>query len=196
LFGRKDLSKQILQLNFSPCAASRHVAEDAFEVSNAGCESLHFAEAFVYLLQTFAHKAERLAEACFQRCLQLFIYRLAHLFEFGRVVGLQQEQALIDHSADSFELFLLVALHLRRGRKKAGQQLVRFLAGTRELMGDGGAQGFGTLFGLTRETLDIAADFFTQRAAFLALPLLGAREIVPQPGFKPGFMRISGTNTG
>ena len=136
------------------------------------------------LLQALAHQTERFAEARFERRLQLFIYSLAHLLEFGGVVGLERVQALIDHAADRFELLLLIALHTGSRGKKAGEQFVRFFAGTGELMGNGCAQGFGTLFRLSCETLNTDGDFFPKGAALVALPLLGACEIVAEAGFK------------
>jgi len=39
--------------------------------------------------------------------------------------------------------------------------------------------------GLAGEALNAGADFLAQGAAFVALPLLGAREIVAEAGFKP-----------
>jgi len=52
-------------------------------------------------------------------------------------------------------------------------------------MGDGHAERFGPLFSLAGETLNAGGDFFTERAAFVALPLLDAREIVAESGLKP-----------
>jgi hypothetical protein len=97
--------------------------------------------------------------------LQFFVDRLAHLFEFGRVVGLERMQALIDHAADGFKL------------------LLRFFAGAGELQRDGGPERFGSLFALGGETLYTGGDFFAEGAALLALALLGAGKFVAKAGF-------------
>ena len=69
-------------------------------------------------------------------------------------------------------------------REKAREQFVRFLAGAGELMRDSDAKRFGPLFGLAGEPLDTRRDFFAQGAAFFAVPLLGAGQIVAQTDSK------------
>ncbi len=152
---REDLGEKIFQLHFAPCAARSDIAEHALEIAHAGREILHFAEAFVNLLQPLTHQTEGLAKARFERGLQFFVNRLAHLFELRRVIGLHGEQALIDHSANGFELSA-------SWRSAAIRRVARS----------------------ARRTLDAGRDFLAQRPAVLALPLLRAGEIVAQAGFE------------
>jgi hypothetical protein len=86
---------------------------------------------------------------------------------------LQSEQALVDHCADVFELRALIALHVVRGSEKAGE-LLRYRM----------AEGFGALLRLTGEALDVQGEFFAQAAILVALPLLGAGQIIAQTGFE------------
>ena len=69
------------------------------EVPHALGQGLHFAQAFVDLLQPLGHLLEALAQAGFEGALQLLVHRLAHLVEFGGVAGLQLGELLLHGAA-------------------------------------------------------------------------------------------------
>src|ERR1700733_11052633 len=58
------------------------------------------------------------------------------------------------------------------------------------------AKRFRPLFRLAGETLNARGDFFPQRSAFIALPLLRAGHIVPQTRFEPRFERTVRSHAG
>jgi hypothetical protein len=62
------------------------------EVAHALRQGVHFAQAFVHLLQPVGHLFEALAQAGLQCGLEFFVHRLAHFIELGGVALLQLGQ--------------------------------------------------------------------------------------------------------
>ena len=62
------------------------------QIAHALGQGLHFAQAFVHLLQLIGHLFEACAQACLQRGLELFVHGGPHFVELGGVGALQLRQ--------------------------------------------------------------------------------------------------------
>src|SRR6185312_1464336 len=123
LRGRQKLCEQRAELHLAPAAAHLDVRHHALEIADADGELLHLAETLVHLLEALRHQRERVAQALFQRRLQLLVDGGAHLLELGGVVVAQHLELLLDgrgQRAEALaELRELAALRLARIRQRA-----------------------------------------------------------------------------
>ena len=92
LVAHKHLFQQRGQLRLAKNAPGFDVAQQVLQVAHALGQGLHFAQAFVHLLQLVGHLFETCAQARLQRGLQLFVHGGTHLVELGRIGSLQLGQ--------------------------------------------------------------------------------------------------------
>ena len=85
LIGRQNLLQQRRQLRLAKHAARFDIGQQMLEVAHALRQRVHFAQAFVHLLQTVGDLFEALAQARLQGGLQFFIHGLAHFVELERI---------------------------------------------------------------------------------------------------------------
>ena len=88
----EDLLEQSGELCLAKNTARLDVGQQVLEVAHALRQRLHFAQAFVYLLEPVRHLLEAFTQPCFQRGLEFFIDGGTHFVELGGVAGLQLRQ--------------------------------------------------------------------------------------------------------
>ena len=106
LLRREQIREQRAELHLAPRAAALHVGQDALQIADTLGQRLHLAQAPVHLIQPIGHELERLAEARFERLLQLLVDGGAHLVELFRVLVAQRVESLLERRADRLEALL------------------------------------------------------------------------------------------
>jgi hypothetical protein len=99
------LREEVFELDFAPCSAGGDVREDALEVADSGRERLHFAEAFVDLLETVADELEGFAEAALERALEFLVHGVLHGDQVLGDGGAERFGALVGLSGEAVEFF-------------------------------------------------------------------------------------------
>lgn len=115
LVWRQHLLQQGGQLRLTEHAPGFDVGEQVFEIAHALGQGVHLAQALVHLVEPVGHLLEALAQAGFERALQLLVDGLPHLVEFGGIALLQLGQRGLQGGpqlAQAARIGLAQALHL------------------------------------------------------------------------------------
>ena len=190
MLGGQHLFEQRLELHFAEDAARLDVGQHALQVADAHRQRLHFAEPLVDLVQPVGHLLEALAEARFERALQLLVDRPAHLVELGRVRLLQLRELRFHRRAHFRQPpSIRFAQPLQLGVERVGQRLLH----QRELCREGvdlcvlrPCRFRALLHQRGLEAGEVLAEFLAGAACrvadFLAKGALGARALGAQGG--------------
>ncbi len=140
--------------------------------SHAGGQLLHLAKTALHLFQALGNQLEGVAQACFQRRLQLFVHGVAHLLQLLRIVVLQRAQLLFQRGAHLGDaLFVALGQFLQAQAKAFGQALLRlrtFLTTLARIVHQGLAQRAQLGIGPPGEFLQLLAEGVDARFLLLA----------------------------
>jgi hypothetical protein len=148
LIHREHLLQQGGKLGFAKNTARFDIGQQVLQITHALRQRLHFAQATVNLLKPVCHLLEAFAQPRFQRALQLFIDRLAHLVELGRIGLLQLGELLFEclaHFGHAAGIGFADRLQLHRERVRQRFLQQRQLLAERVDLRILRANGFGAL---------------------------------------------------
>ena len=144
-----------------PGAAGLDVGQHIFEVAHAGGEALHLAETLMHRVELFAHLLKGFPKAFFERALQFFVDRAAHLLELFLVGLAHLTELLADGGAQPFKALLV---GLDQGLHLCGDNLELLFLNIAQLA-NGGGERLGSFVEAARNFL---AKFMTALGGFFA----------------------------